>query len=175
MSTPSSIRHLFLNPQPTYSPADAAALLGTSVAELRGWMDGGEIEGVETQTGVVVPWEELVSFGLEYWSQEAVESALGADVAKVIPELLRLTELVVRIPRIQVITLERLAAVDGGSVSAVLAREQRDLVSVHAEWLSQTVPEFAVALAWPDNGAGVSDRERTPLWLSGTGVSGPVR
>jgi hypothetical protein len=109
----------------------------------------GEIEGVETKEGVLVPWDELVSFGMDFWSQEAVESALGAEAAEVIPELLRLTELEVRIPRMQVVTLERLAAIDGQTVSAVLARELRDLVSVHAEWLSGAVPGFAQALAWP--------------------------
>jgi len=49
----------------------------------------------------------------------------------------------------QVVTLERLAALDGESVSAALARELRDLVSVHAEWLSAEVPGFTEALAWP--------------------------
>ena len=49
----------------------------------------------------------------------------------------------------QVVTLERLAATDGETVSAVLARELRDLVSAHSEWLSAEVPGFAQALAWP--------------------------
>jgi len=55
----------------------------------------------------------------------------------------------VRLPRMQVVTLERLAALDGETVSAVLARELRDLVSVHGEWLSAEVVGFAEALAWP--------------------------
>jgi hypothetical protein len=79
-----------------------------------------------------------------------VEQALGAEVAEALPELLRLAELEVRIPRIEVVTLERLAARDGETVSAVLARELRDLVSVHSEWLSREVPGFADALAWPE-------------------------
>jgi hypothetical protein len=54
----------------------------------------------------------------------------------------QLTDLEVRIPRLQVVTLERLAAIDGETVSAVLARELRDLVSVHAPWLSAEVPGF---------------------------------
>ena len=54
----------------------------------------------------------------------------------------------------QVVTLERLAAIDGKTISAVLARELRDLVSVHAPWLSVEVPGFAAAFAWPYGGGG---------------------
>jgi hypothetical protein len=109
-----------------------------------------EIEGIGTGAAVVVPWGELVSFGMDFWSQEVVEEALGSELAEAIPELLRLVDLEVRIPRLQVVTLERLAAVDGKTVSAVLARELRDLVSVHAQWLAAEVPGFAAALHWPE-------------------------
>lgn len=40
-------------------------------------------------------------------------------------------------------------AIDGETLSAVLARELRDLVSVHSDWLAVEVPGFAEALAWP--------------------------
>ncbi|HYI12072.1 MAG TPA: hypothetical protein VEK57_23670 [Thermoanaerobaculia bacterium] len=147
---PSHIRTLFLHPLPTYPIPDAAAILGTDLEDLRGWMEVGELEGVESGEGIVLPWGELASFAMEFWSQEAVEEALGTELAEAIPELLRLADLEVRIPRVQVVTLERLAAVDGGTVSAVLARELRDLVSVHSAWLSREVPGFAEALAWPE-------------------------
>ena len=42
-------------------------------------------------------------FEMDFWSQEAVEEALGAEVAEAIPELLRLTDLEVRIPRMDVV------------------------------------------------------------------------
>ena len=117
---------------------------------MRSWVECGEIEGVETDSGLVVPWAELVSFAMDWWSQETVEEALGAEVAEAIPELLRLTELEVRIPRMEVVALERVAARDGKSVDVVLARELRDFASVHARWLSREVPGFAQALAWPE-------------------------
>ena len=79
-----------------------------------------------------------------------VEEALGADLADAIPDLLRLTELEVRIPRIEVVALERLAARDGKSVDSVLARELRDLVSVHSKWLSREVPGIALVFGWPE-------------------------
>ncbi|HYO75219.1 MAG TPA: hypothetical protein VE010_02050, partial [Thermoanaerobaculia bacterium] len=70
------------------------------------------------------------------------------------------TELEVRIPRMEVVALERLAALDGETVSTVLARELRDLVSVHSEWLSREVPGFAEALAWPEMPLVTSPRRR---------------
>jgi len=151
MSASAAIRRLFLKPKPVYPLPEAAALLGIDVDRLRGWMDIGEIEGIAADAGLVVPWAELVAFGMDFWSQEVVEEALGTDVAKAIPELLRLTDLEVRIPRMQVVTLERLAAIEGETVSAVLARELRDLVSVHSPWLSAEVPGFAEAFHWPES------------------------
>ena len=150
-ATAAAIRQLFLSPSHTYAIADAASLLGMEVEDLRGWLDAGEIEGSRVDDAeLVVPWSELVFFGMDFWSQEVVEAALGAEVAQAIPELVRLTELEVRIPRLQVVTLERLAERDGETVSGVLARELRDLVSVHAPWLSTEIAGFADALAWPD-------------------------
>jgi hypothetical protein len=145
----SAIRALFLHPRPTYPLPDAANLLGVAEEELRGWIDVGELEAVGTREAVALPWEEVVSFGMDRWPQEAVEEALGEELARAIPELLRLTDLEVRIPRMQVAALERLAAIDDESVSAVLSRELRDLVSVHFEWLALEVAGFAEAFAWP--------------------------
>ena len=156
MTTPTHIRTLFLDPKPTYAIHEAAALLEMEWCELRGWMESGEVEGIETDEGLVVPWSELVSFGMDFWSQEVVEEALGAELAEALPELLRLTELEVRIPRMEVVALERLAAREDETVSAVLARELRDLVSVHSEWLSREVSGFAQALAWPETLLGTS-------------------
>lgn len=148
-ATPSQIRNLFLHPRPTYMPAEAAEAIGMSVDDVRGWMDVGELEGVDTRDGVVLPWAELASFAMGFWEQEEIEEALGSRVAEAIPELLRLCDLEVRIPRMEVVALERLAARDGKSVDAVLACELRDLVSVQSEWLASVVPGFASALSWP--------------------------
>jgi hypothetical protein len=165
MSNPAAIRDLFLHPRPSYPLPDVATLLGVSRRELRAWLESGELEGVGRDRAVVVPWAELVSFGMEFWSQEVVEEALGADVAAAIPELLRLTDLEVRIPRMEVVTLERLAALDGETVSAVLSRELLGLMSEHSPWLSLEVPGFAEALAWPEWPA-------MPLPVSGGGGTG---
>jgi len=149
-TTPDHIRNLFLHPEPTYAIAEAARLLGMPERHVQEWIDSGELEPLDTQDGLAIPWSEMVSFAMDFWPQEVVVEALGADIVDILPELLRLAELEVRIPKIEVVTLERLAARDHSRVSDVLARELRDLVSDHSEWLSREVPGFAEALAWPD-------------------------
>lgn len=152
MADVTRIRTLFLHPRPAYPLPDAAALLGIDEGEVRGWVEVGELAAVEGDGVAVVPWAELVSFGMDLWSQEVVEEALGAEVAEALPELVRLTELAVRIPRLEVVALERVAARDGESVDRVLARELLDFASAQAPWLDREVPGFLAALAWPESG-----------------------
>ncbi|HEX7678827.1 MAG TPA: hypothetical protein VF713_11930 [Thermoanaerobaculia bacterium] len=54
-----------------------------------------------------------------------------------------------RIPRLEVLALERLADRDGKSVDTVLARELLEVVSAHSEYLATEIPGFAAALRWP--------------------------
>ena len=149
MADVANIRKLFLEPRLSYPLPAAARILGMEWRELRGWVEVGEIEGVETAEGLRIEWAELVTFAMGFWDQEEVEAALGTELASVIPELLRLADLEVRIPRMEVVALERVAARDGKSVDAVLARELLDFVSAHSEWLGREVAGFAEALAWP--------------------------
>lgn len=149
-STPTHIRTLFLHPKPAYSIPEAAELLELRLAALRGFIDAGELEPVGSGKGALLPWPEVVSFAVDFWSQAVVEEALGTDAAEVLPELVRLTDLHVRVPRMEVLTLERLAARDGLTVDTVLTRELRDLASAHSDWLAPEVPGFAEALAWPE-------------------------
>ena len=88
--------------------------------------------------------------------QEEIEAALGNNLATAIPGLLRLADLQVRIPRMEVVALEQVAARDGKTVSAVLGRELLDFVSTHSEWLSGVILGFAEALVWPGAAAGTS-------------------
>ena len=112
-------------------------------------MEVGELEGLEIRGELVLPWDELVSFAMDFWEQADIEAALGAELAEALPELLQLADLEVRIPRMEVVALEKLAARDGKSVDTVLARELRDVMSAQSEWLAKEIPGFAAALAWP--------------------------
>jgi hypothetical protein len=150
MSRHDQIRRLFLSPKPAYHLREAAKVLGMKVRELRGWVAAGEIEVVEVEGGDAIAWAELVFFAMDLWPQEEIEAALGAEVAEAIPELLRLTDLEVRIPRLEVLALEQVAVRDGRSVDAVLARELLDLISSESKWLNEKIPGFLKALAWPN-------------------------
>jgi hypothetical protein len=76
-----------------YSPVEAAEAIGMSVEDVRGWMAVGELEGIEFRGAIVLPWEELVSFAMDFWEPADIEAALGAEVAEALPELLRLADL----------------------------------------------------------------------------------
>ena len=143
------IRQLFLQPKDTYSVPEAAEILDMPLHEVRGWMDVGELEGIRKCAGLVLPWGELASFGMDFWSQETVEEALGADLADAIPNLLRLADLEVRIPRFEVLALERVAQRDGKSVDAILAHELLDFASAHSDFLTKSIRGFKAALRWP--------------------------
>jgi hypothetical protein len=107
------IRQLFLHPRPTYRVAEAAALLGVGWREVRGWLEAGELAAVDGDSGLVVPWAELVSFGMERWSQEVVEAALGTELGTALPQLVRLWGLAVRLPRMHIVALDHLASSEG--------------------------------------------------------------
>jgi hypothetical protein len=146
-ASPTRIRELFLHPRPSYSPVAAAEAVGMSVEEVWGANAVGELEADESGD---VPWAELVSFAMDFWDQAEVEAALGAELPNVLPDLLQLADLEVRIPRLEIVALERMAVRDGRSVDAVLARELRDLVSAESAWLVSEIPGFAAALSWPE-------------------------
>jgi hypothetical protein len=145
-ASPTQIRDLFLNPCPIYSPVEAAEAVAMSFEDLWGSTALGELEADENGD---VPWAELVSYAMDFWDQAEVEAALGAELAKILPELLQLDDLEVRIPRMEIVALERIAVRDGRSVNAVLARELRDLVSAESSWLCREIPGFTRALNWP--------------------------
>jgi len=67
------IRRLFLDPKDTYSPAEAAAILGMEPVDLKSRMESGEVEGVRKCCGITVSRKELISFAMDYWPQDAIE------------------------------------------------------------------------------------------------------
>jgi hypothetical protein len=144
-----NIRRLFIDPKDTYSEAEAAEILGIKPLDLKKRMESGEVEGVRTCCGMTVSCKELISFAMDFWSQETIEEALGDDLAKGIPKLLRLADLHVRIPRFEIVALQRLAERDGKSVDAVLTRELLDILSAESDFLAAKMPGFPAALRWP--------------------------
>jgi hypothetical protein len=53
--------------------------------DVLGWLEVGELEGVDTPHGLMLSWGELASFATGFWSQESIEEALGAGLAGAMP------------------------------------------------------------------------------------------
>ncbi|HEX7153187.1 MAG TPA: hypothetical protein VF618_17000 [Thermoanaerobaculia bacterium] len=151
------IRTIFLQQRPHVSIAEGTVLLGWSRGEMAGAIARGEVEVTSTEAGTSLRREELMAKALELWAPEAIEEALGAEAAGVLPEAVRLIDLHVRLPRHQVAMLELFAERDRTTVSSALARELDGVASAHAEELSPAIAGFADALAWPD-----ADAPRVP-------------
>jgi hypothetical protein len=144
-----NIRRLFLDPKDTYSDVEAAEILAIKPLDLKKRMETGELEGVRTCCGMTVSRKELISFAMDYWPQETIEEALGDDLVKAIPKLLRLADLHVRIPHFEILALERLAERDRKSVNGLLACDLLDLVSAECEYLARKITGLTAALRWP--------------------------
>ena len=144
-----SVRTLFRQPQNEYPLFEAARLVGLSEADLRSWIASGEIEAVDTRDGLRIPWSELVVLAMDVIGQETIEEALGPNVERALPELVRLSELRVRIPRYEIAAIEQIAAMNGTTVDDVVGFELLDPVWTNAEWLDALIPSFAEALRWP--------------------------
>jgi hypothetical protein len=55
------IRRLFLEPKESYAVRDAAEILCMPLTDVLGWMEVGELEGVDTSQGLMLSWGETSS------------------------------------------------------------------------------------------------------------------
>ncbi len=141
MTTQERIRRIFLQPQPGYSIAEATELLEYSDQEIARAVGEGDL-ALEASGGIPrVPWEELALAAAEKWSQEIIEAALGQDLQTVMPELVRLTDLQVR--------LGRIAQRDRTTINEVVARQLLDLAVAESELLERSISGIGEAIRWP--------------------------
>ena len=84
------------------------------------------------------------------YPQATIEQALGNDIASVMPEIVRLAELRVQIPRYEIVMLAKLAERENLTVDEYVSRYLLDLAGAEVEWLSASVPQFAEAMRWPE-------------------------
>lgn len=143
------IRQVFVSPQDSYAPAEAAAILGWTAAEMERAIDEGEVEVERGRSASAIAWQEVAAMLTARCPQAAIEEALGREVASVMPELVRLAELRVRIPRYQVAMLAMLADRERLSVDELMARHLLDLAACEGEWLARSIPGFDAAMRWP--------------------------
>jgi hypothetical protein len=84
------------------------------------------------------------------YPQAVIEEALGLEAQAVMPELVRLAELRVAIPRYEVVMLGRLAEREQLTVDEFLSRHLLDLAGSESGWLAGVIPEFSEAMRWPE-------------------------
>lgn len=149
MTPHDSIRALFLLPQQTYFLDEARHLLAYSEEELMGAVADGDLALDPSSAIPRLPWEELAHAAVERWSQEVIEAALGDDLGSVMPELARLTDLHVRVPRYSVAVLGRIAQREGTSVSEIVTRELLELATIESEELERSMRGLGAAIRWP--------------------------
>lgn len=150
MSIRERVRTLFLSPREIYSPLEAAELLGWSLSELATALDDGRLEGERGCSGYRIAWQEVAAMITAQCPQAAVEQALGNDIESVMPEIVRLAELRVRIPRYEIVMLAKLAERGNVTLDEYVARHLLDLAGAEIEWLSANLPRLAEAMRWPE-------------------------
>lgn len=149
MTPQQSIRRLFLNPETSYGADECASLLACSHEEVIIAIAHGDLAVELAGTIPRVPWEEVALAAAERWPQDVIEEALGAEAASVIPELVRLTDLHVRVPRFGVLVLGRIAQREGTTVSQVVARQLLDLAAGESDTLERSISGLSAAMRWP--------------------------
>jgi hypothetical protein len=150
MSVRDRIRELFLEPQPFYELAQAARLLGCPPSEVERAIAEGEIETPSTRAAYPLAWQEIAVMLTSQYAQAVIEEALAEEADAVIPELVRLAELRVEIPRYQTAMIAKLASRENLSVDEIVSRQFLDLASAESEWLAKSILGFDAALRWPE-------------------------
>lgn len=149
MTTQDRIRRIFLQPEATYSVSAAADLLEYSYEQVVASIEHGDL-AVNHSGGIArVPWEEVALAASERWPQDLIEAALGGDVSEAMPELVRLTELLVRVPRFSVIAVARVAQRERTTIDHIVARQLLDFSVAESEALDRSVAGFSAAMRWP--------------------------
>ena len=109
----------------------------------------GDVELWTTPLGKWFPRAEMMAKSLEIWPLHVIEEALGDDADAILPQVIRCAELCVRLPRHHIDMLEYRAEQQETTVSGVLERELDGIACAHMEELSEALPGFGEAMAWP--------------------------
>jgi hypothetical protein len=141
-----AIRALFLEGKSHYSLAEAATLLRWSKGKLAEEIAASELRPIDADA--IVPWRVVAVFAVTEWSPEMIEDALGAEII-VLPDLLRLGELCIRLPRYQIVALEAAARRSTATISEYLSQYLLDQTCTEAPALVRTVEGFREAYIWP--------------------------
>jgi hypothetical protein len=117
---------------------------------MKGAIEAGIVGVTHEDSGTRIPWRDVAVMLTARYPQAEIESALGPEMATVIPDAVRLTELQVRIPQYQVVMLEKLAGRERISVDELMSRHLLDLAAAEGDWLRRRIPGFEAAMRWPE-------------------------
>lgn len=84
-TTRGRIRHIFLSPRSSFAFVTAASLLGIDFGEFLRMIKDGSIVAVSTSLGRRIAREEMIAEAVQVWGLAALEEALGAEAAEVLP------------------------------------------------------------------------------------------
>jgi hypothetical protein len=113
-------------------------------------IEAGIVAVTPEDSGARIAWREVAVMLTARYPHAEIEAALGPEMASVIPEAVRLTELRVRIPRYQVVMLTKLAGRERISVDELMSRHLLDVASSEVDWLRRRVRGFEAAMRWPE-------------------------
>lgn len=145
------IRTIFLQVVDFVSEAEAAALLGWSLSQMKAAIKRGEIVATRGCSGRVIGRDDITAQALQVWPIETIEQALGAHAARVLPESVRTRSFRARLPRYQLAMLEYVAEKEHTTVGSLLALAVDDFAADYADELSAIIPGLAEALEWVSN------------------------
>jgi hypothetical protein len=150
------LRRIFLQKKETYSPTEAARVLGMprrSIVEMieRHALDAEK----EVTTTYTLPWVSIASYAMERYTVADLIEALGKSAAGIVPPLLYPSKPVeVTLPLYLAKYVEHLAARQRMSVDEIVADVLRthldNIVGVTSGELDEAIPGFNVAYIFPD-------------------------
>jgi hypothetical protein len=149
MTTHERIRRIFLQPQARYAISEAAGLLEYSYEQIIGFIDHGDLAVEMDESVARLPWEEVALAAAEKWPQELIEAALGPDLSAVMPELVRLTDIRIRVPQFSIVALGRVAQREATTINHIVARQLIDIAANESDTIERSVSGFSAAMRWP--------------------------
>lgn len=150
------LRRIFLQKRPSYSPTEAAKVLGMPRPQVVGMIDAREVDAEpKVTTTYRLPWLSVAEVAMQRYSVDDLIAALGKQAANVVPPLLFPSDPIqVTLPLYLVRLLEYLAAYEKVTVDEALASLLRayteELSLPTPQQIEEAIPGFHAAFMFPD-------------------------
>lgn len=150
------LRRIFLQKKETYSPTEAARVLGMPRRSVVDMIEGRALEAEKEVTiTYTLPWVSVASYALERYTVTDLIEALGKSAAEIVPPLLYPSKPVeVTLPLYLAKYVQHLAARQRVSVDEIVANVLRthldNIAGVTSGELDKAIPGFTAAYIFPD-------------------------